>query len=96
MQQIIVVWNGPTLPKQVSGFKNMQTKDSARVTVVKEATNSLNNRYDLSILPIRTEAVMVWDDDTQLTKQAIDCLFEAWKRAAALLERWPSSTQRGG
>ena len=83
VQQIIVVWNGPTLPKQVSGFKNMQTKDSARVTVVKAATNSLNNRYDLSILPIRTEAVMVWDDDTQLTNQAIDCLFEAWKRDPA-------------
>ncbi len=83
VQQIIVVWNGPALPKQVSDFENLQTKDSARVTVVKATRNSLNNRYDLSILPIRTEAVLICDDDIQLTKQAIDCLFEVWKRDPA-------------
>lgn len=83
VQQIIVVWNGPDLPKQVIDFKNLQTKDSARVTVVHATRNSLNNRYDLSILPIRTEAVLIWDDDIQLTKQTIDCLFEAWKRDPA-------------
>ncbi len=78
VQQVIVIWNGPDMPDEVSRLERPPDR-SARVTVVHQKVNSLNNRYDPD-LPIRTGAVMIVDDDLVISKETIDCAFGAWKR----------------
>lgn len=78
VQQVIVIWNGPDIPEEVSNLAR-HPNASARVTVVHRPVNSLNNRYDPT-LPVRTGAVMLVDDAIVITKATIDCAFGAWKR----------------
>jgi hypothetical protein len=48
------------------------------VDVLKSEKNSLNNRYDRSLLNITSEAVMILDDDYVITQDTIYCLYESW------------------
>lgn len=78
VQQIIVIWNGPDIPAEVSELERHPER-SARITVIHREVNSLNNRYD-PLLPVHTGAVMILDDDLVISKETIDCAFGAWKR----------------
>lgn len=77
VQQVIVLWNGPDMPKPVSDLARSPLRGN-RVTVIQKHVNSLNNRYDPT-LPIHTGAVMIVDDDIEIYNQTIDCAFGAWK-----------------
>lgn len=78
VQQVIIIWNGPNLPTEVEKLPS-STNGEAILTVVHYEKNSLNNRFDAN-LPIHTEAVMILDDDLEITNETINCAFNAWKK----------------
>lgn len=78
VQHFIIIWNGPNIPNEVAALAH-HPEGNARITVIQRLTNSLNNRYDPS-LPIHTGAVMVVDDDLEISAETIACALKAWNQ----------------
>uniref|UniRef100_A0AAF5DLH2 Glyco_transf_64 domain-containing protein n=1 Tax=Strongyloides stercoralis TaxID=6248 RepID=A0AAF5DLH2_STRER len=76
VDKIIVIWNDPDLsylPK-----KHFWSKSVAPAFFVKPNANSLNNKflpYDI----IKTEAILILDDDQRLSEELLKYLFNVWK-----------------
>lgn len=86
--RVVIIWNNPT---DIAGSKKIEASVAqmkSRPTMTKYnkihlmygPVNTLNNRYDPSLLKIKTEAVMIIDDDIFVTPDTIPCLFESWQQ----------------
>jgi hypothetical protein len=84
VQQVVVLWNSADdMPKQIQQLARLPSEPGnkqARVTVIATGSNSLNNRFDPSLLPIHTGAVVLLDDDLKVTQQTFTCLLNAYKQ----------------
>ncbi|ORY81267.1 glycosyl transferase family 64 domain-domain-containing protein [Leucosporidium creatinivorum] len=65
VDKVILVWNEPSAPPP---------RMPKRVQVIKGKVNSMNNRWTLSLPFIRTDAVLVLDDDIAVSLPALTCL----------------------
>ena len=77
VENVIIIWNGPDIPEDVSYLASPPKGSQSTVTVVQYDINSLNNRFD-PYLPIHTEAVMVVDDDLKIFPETISCAMKSW------------------
>ena len=77
VENVIIIWNGPDIPEDVSYLASPPKGSQSTVTVVQYDINSLNNRFD-PYLPIHTEAVMVVDDDLEIFPETISCAMMSW------------------
>ena len=73
VHEVIFIWNSPkvALPK-------LPRQTVAPIRVVMSEKNSLNNRWSSS-LGVKTEAVLMMDDDMLLPDQTILSLFKRWQ-----------------
>ena len=88
MDRVVIMWNNPTdseggktIERSVAQMKsrpNMTKYD--KIDLMYGPVNTLNNRYDPSLLKIKTEAVMIIDDDIFVIPDTIPCLFESWQQ----------------
>ncbi|KNC75177.1 hypothetical protein SARC_12292 [Sphaeroforma arctica JP610] len=68
VDRIILVWNNPDVAApEIDG-----------VMVLSATKNSMNNRWILPLPYIRTDAVLVLDDDLLVSKDGILCLYRWW------------------
>lgn len=79
VQQFIVIWNGNSVPFSVSNLKRRQIPGGLTITIVHELRNSLNNRFNSSRFNLHTNAVLMLDDDIEINKDTLSCLFNSWK-----------------
>ncbi|GMH37432.1 hypothetical protein BSKO_05305 [Bryopsis sp. KO-2023] len=68
IDQVIVIWNNPEEPPPVL--------EGANVLRMKE--NSLNNRWIAPISLVKTEAVMMLDNDLMVDRAGIACMLRWW------------------
>uniref|UniRef100_A0A0N5BY11 Glyco_transf_64 domain-containing protein n=1 Tax=Strongyloides papillosus TaxID=174720 RepID=A0A0N5BY11_STREA len=76
VDKIVVIWNDPDLSKLPK--KTEWNKSVAPVFFVKAAHNTLHNKflpYDI----IKTEAILILDDDQKLTRPLLTNLFDLWE-----------------
>lgn len=67
IDKVILVWNNPDTPSP--------TFQGSNVVVVDGGSNSLSNRWILTLPHISTEAVLNFDDDIMVNKAAILCMY---------------------
>ncbi|KAK4047104.1 hypothetical protein OIO90_006306 [Microbotryomycetes sp. JL221] len=72
IHKVLLVWNEPTT--STPPFTVPQ-----HVTIVANHVNSLNNRWVETLPLIDTQAVLVLDDDIQITSSAVECLLNVWR-----------------
>ena len=71
--EVIFIWNSPKLE-----LPQLPTGTRAPIRVVVSERNSLNNRWNSS-LDVKTDAVLMMDDDMMLPVQTIQSLFKRWQ-----------------
>ena len=70
---------------------------ASQVVVLPQQRNSLNNRWLIPDSLLKTEAVLVFDDDIWLEVHALECLFSHWQKnrnrlVSAWVRRYVSSS----
>ena len=73
VDQFLFLWNSPGLP-----LPPVPEDTQAPIVVIVQERNSLNNRYQPQ-LPVRTDAVLIVDDDTQLPPATLMSMFTRWR-----------------
>ena len=72
--EIIFIWNSPEVP-----LPEIPSNTIAPINIVRAPTNSLNNRWNRSLFSVKTNAVLMLDDDLLLPVQAVKSLFLRWQ-----------------
>ncbi|KAM0790451.1 hypothetical protein ACM66B_003328 [Microbotryomycetes sp. NB124-2] len=71
IEDVLLVWNEPT--------RGPPFRVPEPVKVVSGGVNSLNNRWIATLPFIKTRALLVLDDDVQVTQAALTCLHSVWR-----------------
>ncbi|XVE71398.1 hypothetical protein DITRI_Ditri10aG0147100 [Diplodiscus trichospermus] len=79
---VLVLWGNPSTPPltlaQLAHNLSVSSMGSAAISLVPQATSSLNARF-LPRSSIRTRAVLVCDDDVEVDLKTVEFAFRMWK-----------------
>ncbi|XP_012064660.2 glycosyltransferase family protein 64 C3 [Jatropha curcas] len=82
VSSVLVLWGNPSTPPQTLAHLahnlSLSSFGMATITLVRQPSSSLNDRF-LPRSSIRTQAVLICDDDVEVDRKSFDFAFQIWR-----------------